>query len=223
MRCGSPTTSVLSARRQASIASATRPASTRTKYYRDWCNVVLAMGDMRDFVFDSRTNVNYWPVDVQAIEYVGTEAHDGPIRIVHSPNHPQFKGTRFIERAVAGLQRGFDVTLDLVQGVSNQEARRRYAEADIVFAQCIAGWIGYTELEAMAAGKPVITYIRNAEYLTTDRELPFVNATQPHSSRNSRSSSSISRSAGSWPPGACLRRGRVVIRGSHARVRRVAS
>ena len=74
-------------------------------------------------------------------------------------------------------ERGFDVTLDLVQGVSNQEARRRYAEADIVFAQCIAGWIGYTELEAMAAGKPVITYIRNAEYLTTDRELPFVNAT----------------------------------------------
>jgi hypothetical protein len=150
----------------------------RAKYYRDWCNVVLAMGDMNDFVFDSRRDVNYWPIDVKAVEYVGARPHDGPVRIVHSPNHREFKGTRFVEDAIASLQsRGFDVELDLVSGVPNEVARERYARADIVFAQCLAGWMGYTEIEAMAAGKPVITYIRNRDYLTHTNGAPVVNAT----------------------------------------------
>src|SRR6185436_21131958 len=49
--------------------------------------------------------------------------------------------------------------------------------ADIVFAQCLAGWMGCTEIEAMAAGKPVITYIRNRDYLTHTNGAPVVNAT----------------------------------------------
>jgi glycosyltransferase involved in cell wall biosynthesis len=150
----------------------------RIKHYRDWCNEVLAMGDMSDFVFDSRTDVNYWPIDVGAVAAVIPSGDRSPVRVVHSPNHRYFKGTRYIEQAVESLrERGYDVELDLVEGVPNDEARRRYAEADIVFAQCLAGWIGYTELEAMAAGKPVIGYIRNPRYLEHFPGCPLVNAT----------------------------------------------
>jgi hypothetical protein len=150
----------------------------RAKYYRDWCNAVLAMGDMHDFVFDSRPDFNYWPIDVQSVAFAGAAPRPGSVRVVHSPNHQYFKGTRFLEAAIAALRaRGHDVDLDLVEGVPNEEAKRRYAEADIVFAQCLAGWMGYTELEAMAVGKPVIGYIRNPSYLAHTEGSPLVSAT----------------------------------------------
>lgn len=151
---------------------------TRIKYYRDWCNVLLAMGDMHDFVPGSRSDFNYWPVDVENVPFVGAAPRAGSVRIAHSPNHRYFKGTRFLEAAFSALRaRGHDIELDIVEGVTNQEARRRYAEADIVFAQCLAGWIGYTELEAMAAGKPVIGYIRDPSYLAHTEPSPLVSAT----------------------------------------------
>jgi hypothetical protein len=135
------------------------------------------MGDMHDFVFDSRVDFVYWPIDTEAVKYVGATAKPGPVRIVHSPNHPHFKGTRFIRAAVEELQKkGYDLELVVVQGVSNVEAKRRYAEADIVIAQCLAGWIGYTEVEGMAMGKPVMTYLRSPKYLAHAPGAPLVSA-----------------------------------------------
>lgn len=147
------------------------------KYYRDWCNEILAMGDMHDFVFESRRDINYWPIDVQKIGHVGVTRHAGPVRIVHSPNHRHFKGTRYLEAAIESLKsRGYSLELVMVEGMSNADAKKYYAEADIVFAQCLAGWMGYTEIEAMAAGKPVIGYIRNYDYLSHSPECPMVSA-----------------------------------------------
>jgi len=149
-----------------------------TMYYRDWCNVLLAMGDMHDYVFDSRMDFNYWPIDVKKISYVGVQPHLGPLRIVHAPSSARFfKGTRFVEGAVNSLQaKGYDIQLVMVEGVSNAEAKRMYAEADIIIAQCLIGWIGYTEIEGMAAGKPVIGYIRNPAYLTHSPGCPLISA-----------------------------------------------
>jgi glycosyltransferase involved in cell wall biosynthesis len=150
----------------------------RMKHNRDWCNVQLAMGDMHDYVFGSRRDFYYWPIDTRQVTYVGAKPHDGPVRIVHSPNHRHFKGTKYIEAAVAALQaKGYQVELDIVERVPNDEAKRRYAAADIVIPQCVAGWIGYTEIEAMAAGKPVMAYIRNPAYLSRSPDCPLVNVT----------------------------------------------
>jgi glycosyltransferase involved in cell wall biosynthesis len=150
---------------------------SNSRYYRYWCNAILAMGDMHDFVFKSRKNFNYWPIDVKKVPFVGVSEHKGPLRVVHSPNHRHFKGTKYIETAIANLKmKGNDIELDLVEKISNKEAKRRYAKADIVFAQCLCGWIGYTEIEGMAAGKPVITYIRNAAYLEHMSGSPAISA-----------------------------------------------
>jgi hypothetical protein len=146
-----------------------------------WSNKALAMGDMGDFVFRADRDFIYWPIDVKKIDYVGVQHHQGPVIVAHSPNHKHFKGTRFLEDAVRSLRnKGLDVNLDIIQGVSNQEARRRYAAADIVFAQCLAGWTGFTEIEAMAAGKPVMTFIRSPQYIETIPGWPCVNADAEH-------------------------------------------
>ena len=158
------------------ICDSTR-AEANASYYRAWCNALLAMGDMHEYVPGSCKEFKYWPIDVQRIPAAGVSSHPGPIRIVHAPNARFFKGTRFIEQAVASLKsKGYDLDLIMVERVSNAEARRKYGEADIVIAQCLIGWIGYTELEAMAAGKPVISYIRDPRYLSHTHGCPIVSA-----------------------------------------------
>ena len=53
-----------------------------------------------------------------------------------------------------------EVDLDIIEGVPHDEARARYARADIVVDQLNAGWHGVFALEAMALGKPVLTHLK---------------------------------------------------------------
>jgi glycosyltransferase involved in cell wall biosynthesis len=76
--------------------------------------------------------------------------------VVHAPSNREKKGTRFVIEACERLP----VELDIVEGVRHDEARERYARADIVVDQLNAGWHGVFALEAMALGKPVVTFLR---------------------------------------------------------------
>jgi glycosyltransferase involved in cell wall biosynthesis len=76
--------------------------------------------------------------------------------IVHAPSNRERKGTRHVIDACAQLP----VELDIVEGVPHDEARQRYARADIVVDQLNAGWHGVFALESMALGKPVVTYLK---------------------------------------------------------------
>jgi glycosyltransferase involved in cell wall biosynthesis len=76
--------------------------------------------------------------------------------VVHAPSNREKKGTRFVIEACEQL----DVELDIVEGVPHEEARARYARADIVVDQLQAGWHGVFALESMALGKPVVTHLK---------------------------------------------------------------
>ena len=76
--------------------------------------------------------------------------------VVHAPSSRERKGTRFVIEACERLP----VELDIVEGVPHEEARARYARADIVVDQLNAGWHGVFALEAMALGKPVVTHLK---------------------------------------------------------------
>src|SRR5206468_10236050 len=76
--------------------------------------------------------------------------------VVHAPSNRAKKGTAHVIDACAELP----VELDVVEGVPHDEARERYARADIVVDQLNAGWHGVFALEAMALGKPVVTYLK---------------------------------------------------------------
>jgi glycosyltransferase involved in cell wall biosynthesis len=76
--------------------------------------------------------------------------------VVHAPSNREKKGTRYVIEACAQLP----VELDIVEGVPHEEARKRYARADIVVDQLNAGWHGVFALESMALGKPVVTYLK---------------------------------------------------------------
>ena len=76
--------------------------------------------------------------------------------VVHAPSNREKKGTRHVIEACEHL----NVDLDIVESVPHEEARDRYRRADIVVDQLNAGWHGVFALEAMALGKPVVTYLK---------------------------------------------------------------
>jgi glycosyltransferase involved in cell wall biosynthesis len=94
------------------------------------------------------------------------------LRIVHAPSHRAVKGTRYLVEAVDRLRReGRSLELVLVENVRRDEARKIYVEADLVVDQLLAGWYGGLAVEAMALGKPVVSYIREADLSFIPQEM----------------------------------------------------
>ena len=97
--------------------------------------------------------------------------------VVHIPSHLDVKGTPLIRQAVEKLQqRGLRFDYREVTGVSHAEAQRQCAEADLVIDQLRLGSHGMFAVEAMALGKPVITYIMPELESTYPEGFPIINA-----------------------------------------------
>jgi glycosyltransferase involved in cell wall biosynthesis len=143
-----------------------------------YANVTLSMGDMVEYTPGSRNDMFYWAIDLKKWPYVGVSLASRPVRIVHAPNHPQFKGSRFLFECVGELKaEGYPVELDVVTGMSNDEAMEIYKGADIVADQFLIGWHGNFAVEGMALGKPVVAFIRKPElYFPKGVRCPIVSA-----------------------------------------------
>ena len=141
------------------------------------------MGDMIEYTPGSRNDLFFWPLDLARSHASAVQADEpqtvkpAPLRVVHAPNHREFKGTRYLEAAVAELQaEGVPIELVMVENLPNHEALAVYRTADVIFDQCLIGFHGYFALEAMALGKPVMCYIRKPEqYLLEPQECPIIN------------------------------------------------
>ena len=144
---------------------------------------IFSMGDMAEYAPGCRNDLFFWPIDVDTANptTIGatdtTPGHGTPLRVVHAANHRQFKGTIYLEQAIAGLQQeGVPIELTLVEGMPNHQALEVYRSADVIFDQCMIGFHGYLALEAMALAKPVMCFIRKPdEYLIAPHECPIIN------------------------------------------------
>ena len=102
--------------------------------------------------------------------------------VMHAPSKRAVKGTRFLLEAVERLQQeSVACDLELIENLPHAEARQRYEKADLVVDQLLAGWYGGFAVEAMALGKPVITYLREGDLHVVPQdmraELPVIDAT----------------------------------------------
>ncbi|HEX2432947.1 MAG TPA: glycosyltransferase [Gaiellaceae bacterium] len=119
------------------------------------------------------------PPGLDLRRYAPLPSEDLPRPVVlHAPSSRRRKGTEHVISACEGL----DVELDIVEGLRHDEARRHYERADIVVDQLNAGWYGIFALEAMALGKPVLSYLRDEAVQETERalgvEVPIVRITE---------------------------------------------
>ncbi|MCB0257745.1 MAG: glycosyltransferase family 1 protein, partial [Anaerolineae bacterium] len=104
----------------------------------------------------------YGHVDVAATPVVPPRA--GPVRFLHLPSVRDVKGTELFENAVGELKAaGVSCSLTVADSVSNDEAARLIAGHDVLLDQLRVGWYGGVAVEAMAAGKPVVAHIVDAD------------------------------------------------------------
>jgi glycosyltransferase involved in cell wall biosynthesis len=98
--------------------------------------------------------------------------------VVHAPSNRERKGTAHVEEACAAL----DVDLEVVHGLTHEQAVDVYKRADLVVDQLNAGWYGLFAIEAMALGKPVVTFLHDEAVRRTEDafgvEVPIANATK---------------------------------------------
>jgi glycosyltransferase involved in cell wall biosynthesis len=100
----------------------------------------------------------------------------------HAPSHRGAKGTKHVLAAAEALKaEGLSFELCLTEGLPRSEAMARYAKADVVIDQLLAGWYGGLGVEAMALGKPAIAYLRESDLAFIDpamrADLPITSAT----------------------------------------------
>jgi len=105
----------------------------------------------------------------------------GSLRVVHAPTDRAVKGTAAVVAAVRQLQgAGLDVTLDLVEGVSNDECLARKGRADVVVDQLGLGY-GVNAVEAWGMGLPVVAGVASPrvrdDMVACWGQLPFAEAT----------------------------------------------
>jgi glycosyltransferase involved in cell wall biosynthesis len=119
------------------------------------------------------------PPGIDLSGYAPTPPSDSPRPIVvHAPSNRARKGT---EHVIAACER-LPVELDLIEGLHHDEARERYRRADIVVDQLNAGWYGIFAIEAMALGKPVVSFLHDGAVARTEDAfglpVPIVRATK---------------------------------------------
>jgi glycosyltransferase involved in cell wall biosynthesis len=116
-------------------------------------------------------------IDVGAIEPSPPVDRERPV-VLHAPSSRRRKGTEHVVAACEQL----DVELEIVEGLDHREAFERYRRADVVVDQLNAGWYGVFAIEAMALGKPVVTFLRAEAVRRTEEafgvEVPIVSATK---------------------------------------------
>ena len=97
--------------------------------------------------------------------------------VLPAPSSRSRKGTEHVIAACEQLP----VELEIVEGLHHDEARRRFERADIVVDQLNAGWYGLFAIEAMALGKPVVTFLHEEAVARAeaafDTRVPIVSAT----------------------------------------------
>src|SRR5215218_7017786 len=112
-------------------------------------------------------------LDLRPFTPVPPSDRERPV-VVHAPSNRAKKGTEHVIAACEQLP----VELDIVEGVPHEEARERYARADIAVDQLNAGWHGIFALEAMALGKPVLCHLKSDVVEQAERhygtEVPLV-------------------------------------------------
>ena len=116
-------------------------------------------------------------IDVRGIDPAPPSDSERPV-VLHAPSSRGRKGTEHVVAACSEL----GAELEIVEGLDHREAFERYRHADVIVDQLNAGWYGVFAIEAMALGKPVVTFLHEEAVRRTEEafgvQVPIVSATK---------------------------------------------
>lgn len=148
------------------------------RIFRYTDTVILHDDELRKFLPPRVKRVYIVPlrIDVGALLPVYPDDNNlKPPVIVHAPSDNVTKGSKYVIEAIENLKQKYNFTFILVQNKSQKEAMEIYKQADIIIDQLFIGTYGVFAIEAMALGKPVLTYLSEDMLKTFPKELPIVN------------------------------------------------
>lgn len=97
--------------------------------------------------------------------------------LLHVPTNPHIKGTDYIVKAVEDLkQKGLKFEFKMVRQLTQDDFFKLMGECDVYIDELRCGAHGMTAVEAMAMGKPTISWIRDNLVSSYPPDLPIVNA-----------------------------------------------
>ena len=94
--------------------------------------------------------------------------------IVHAPSSPLIKGTRHVLDAVDKLSDTYDFEFKLIQNMPHDEAKKWYAQADLIVDELRCGSYGLLTLESMSMGKTVITWVTDGMRDRYPEDVPVI-------------------------------------------------
>ncbi len=125
----------------------------------------------------------YYPIDTDRWRPIERSEDDGPVTVVHAPNHRVIKGSDYLIEACRELQEeGLALELRLVEGMPNEELKQLLEASDMVADQFVLGY-ALAALEGMSLGKPVLSNLSDPAYYDVHRmhtgldECPIVSTT----------------------------------------------
>lgn len=116
----------------------------------------------------------YFEQEIRETQYLNNQ-NLTKLKILHAPNHREFKGTEFLESAVKNLiKKGVNVELLICERKPHSELVKLILQADLIVDQLIMPGYSNFAIEAMALGKPVIANIKDSEYSTLMMRYSFL-------------------------------------------------
>jgi glycosyltransferase involved in cell wall biosynthesis len=102
------------------------------------------------------------------------------LRVLHAPTNRKKKGTSHLLAAIERLKKeNYKIELDLCENITHAELIRRYKHCHVSVVALLGGWYGTAGIEAMAIGRPIITFLRPSLFKYTDlkeEEIPIISA-----------------------------------------------
>lgn len=107
--------------------------------------------------------------------YSSNDGRNGPVSVVHAPNHRGIKGTEFVIGAVELLRaEGLQIELLLLEGIANEEVKQRMKHSDILAEQLILPGYGLNGIEGLACGLPVLSNLDSEWHTRVFRRYSFL-------------------------------------------------
>jgi len=109
-------------------------------------------------------------------EYSKADGINGPVKIIHTPNHRGFKGTEYLIHYVNELrEEGLQIELILLEKVPNHRVKELMQQADILAEQFVFTGYAMSALEGMASGLPVMSNLEYEAYTRVFRRYSYLN------------------------------------------------
>lgn len=102
-------------------------------------------------------------IDLNDYKYQPKETGE-EIVILHAPSDRANKGTSYIIDAIDRLKKqGCKIEFQLCENISHNHLKQKYVDCDIFIDQVLGGY-GTAAIEAMAIGRPTISYLRDIHF-----------------------------------------------------------